>query len=59
MRLHNQSLPIFALTLIAACSEAKDETPAPKPATEVMQSDSAEAIYLSDLDRSEPRAASQ
>ncbi len=41
MRLHNQSLPIFALTLIAACSEAKDETPAPKPATDVMQSDSA------------------
>ena len=57
MRLHNQSLPIFALTLIAACSEAKDETPAPKPATDVMQSDSAEAIYLSNLDRSEPRAA--
>ena len=57
MCLHNKSLPIFALSLMAACSDAKDATPAPKPATEQGQRDSSEAIYLSDLDRSEPRSA--
>ena len=55
MYLQNKSLPLLTLILIAACSDAKDESLAPR--TEQVQTGSSESIYLSDLDRSEPQSA--
>ncbi len=57
MLLRNRFLPIVTLFLVASCSETGNDGPASTPATEQLETASSEAIYLSDLDRSEPQSS--
>ena len=57
MNSRNRSLPVLTLVPIASCSDNGVDDPATKPTAEQTEADSAEAIYLSDLDRSEPQSA--
>ncbi|MCY3778049.1 MAG: family 10 glycosylhydrolase [Candidatus Aminicenantes bacterium] len=57
MHIKNRFLPLLMLIPIAACSDTGDDGPALDTAAEPAGTGSSEAIYLSDLDRSEPRSS--
>ena len=57
MHFQNRFLLLLMLIPIVACSDAGDDGPALDTAAEPVETGSSDAIYLSDLDRSEPRSA--
>ena len=57
MHFQNRFLLLLMLIPIVACSDAGDDGPALDTAAEPVETGSPDAIYLSDLDRAEPRSA--
>lgn len=57
MHIKKRFLPLLMLIPIAACSDTGDDGPALDTAAEPAGTGSSAAIYLSDLDRSEPRSS--
>ena len=57
MHFKKRFLLLPMLILVAACSDTGDEGPALDTAEKPVEPGTSEAIYLSDLDRSEPRSA--